>query len=263
MKTRVRKPFKFTQHLPGTSPELIMKRMEHFESNGLFRQTMFGTEIIWNKRLYTFDSKDFLQKKGKRDKEGNLPDHPKKNLFIFGLVKRDAMAYLKTGKFKPQTRLQSIHFNQNFSNTDSRIIGADLDGAYWRIAFQKGVISERTFNHGLRIDDKQLCLAALATLGADKTYRSIRKGRFGNAIEVWKGNDELKEVYKMIRFECYKYMQHLARILGNDYVCYKTDCIYFAHTEQNTATVKAFLKAKKLDFKLVQNFGKFKKELPQ
>jgi hypothetical protein len=52
-------------------------------------------------------------------------------------------------------------------------------------------------------------------------------------------------------------MRELADLLGDDFVAYKTDCIYYLHTSENIRKVKDFLDKKKLDYKMVSDFGHF------
>jgi hypothetical protein len=242
---RHRKLFKFDQIVHGQPATAMLRRMEDRKVNGFVRENMFGKEIIWGTKKFTYNAPGT-----KRNR---------KNLFIFALVKKDALRYVKDRHIKASRRLPSVKWNEALKSKKKKI-GTDVDGAYWMIAYQMGVISENTYQHGIRIDNKALCLAALASLGTDKSYRVIDQGKITDKIITVKGDDLLKEVYKKVRYQCYRYMQQLAKLLGDDFVCYKTDCIYYVDRNGNSQKVKAFLTAKKLDFKMVRNFENFQKE---
>jgi hypothetical protein len=242
---RHKKLFKFEQIVHGQPARSMIKKIHDHEANGYIRENMFGKEIIWGTKKFIYNNPGTKRSR--------------KHLFIFSLVKKDALKFIKDKKIKREQRLPSVQWN-NSNRSKARKVGVDVDGAYWLIAFQMGLIGENTYQHGIRIDNKALCLAALASLGTDKSYRRIKNGQITSEIVTVKGNDQLKEAYKKVRFRCYKYMQELARQLGPDFVCYKTDCIYFLDRAGNSQKVKEFLLSKRLDFKMVNNFEKFRSE---
>lgn len=244
--TRKTKLHKITQHVMTTTPALYLSRMERLRANGHYRETMFGYEICWNNYRYTFDG---LKPKNKKEEKRRISR--KKNLFIFALVARDAKKYIKGHKVLPTAWLPATNYNEKFKKKHAAIIGTDLDGAYWRIALQMGIISEKTYHHGMRIKDKDLCLAALANLGADKAYRIIQNGRMTDKIIVVKGSDILKEVYRRIRHACFDVMQTIAGMLRNDFVLYKTDCIFYVKSEKNILLVTTLLEDNELDYKMI------------
>jgi hypothetical protein len=219
--------------------------MQQLAEDGFIRHNIFGTEIIWNKSRHTYSTV-----KGRRQK---------KHMFIFALAKRDALKYIREHGIKQHNFLPSVVYNKNIKLQGKRLTGADVDGAYWTIAFHLGFISETTYNNGLRIRSKNLCLAALSSLGGDKAYYKIKGGNIvDNEIVVVKGNDDLKEIYKAIRYTCYNYMKELAALLGDDFVCYKTDCIYYVRNKKNNKIVEDYLAEKGLSFKAVNDFKNFK-----
>lgn len=208
-----------------------------FGGDGYFRKNIFGGQLIWGDRLFTMKNKNSMS---------NM-----KHMFIFAHVKKNAVAYGKTHKLKPSKWIASIVWNTNKNNNGKKIVGTDLDDAYWTIAYKKGIISEKTYNHGLRINKKSLCLAALATLGSDKTYQDIKHGVLTGDITIVKGDDNLKLIYQSIRHTCFNYMITLSKMLGDDFVCYKTDCIYYVSTKKNIKMVAEFFESKGLDTKMM------------
>lgn len=235
-----------SKEITAVPASFILNRMKRLEGTGYIRQNIFGTEIIWSGSKLSFTT--------------NKAKKSRKNLFIFALVKKDAVRFLDTYGVIKTKQLPAIHFNKHLKPGKRKIIGTDVNSAYWNIAYQMGVISESTYNHGIRIKDKNLCLAALASLGADKSYRAIKNGILTNDIVIVKGDDRLKDLYQSIRIKCFKYMQQLAKKLGNSFVAYKTDCIYYLDNPGNVKMAQKFFTDKKLEFKMVKEYDEFSKQ---
>jgi hypothetical protein len=89
-------------------------------------------------------------------------------------------------------------------------------------------------------------LAALSTLGSDKKYQRILAGKITQETLIIKGEDDLQRVYVLIRLTCYKYMSQVKKMLGKDFLCYKTDAIYYIDTKENRQKVRDFFKSKDL-----------------
>lgn len=209
----------------------------------MYRENIFGCELIWGEYRYMFPNK-----KGKRSM---------KDLFIFSMVRRDAINYLKKHRVKDSGWVSSITYNPKADVSKRKMIGTDIDGAYWSIAYKMGIISENTYNRGLLIKEKHLLLASLSSLGRDKRYTMMSEGKFTGETVIIKGNDQLKLLYKKIRYKCFGYMKKLARMIGNDFVAYKTDCIYYLHSLENISIVKSFLDSEEIDFKMVRDYNTF------
>jgi hypothetical protein len=104
----------------------------------------------------------------------------------------------------------------------------------------------------LRDEFKSVRLAALSTLGATKKYQIIKNGELINEYKVVEGDENFQKIYKLIRYTCYKYMNQVKKLLGQDFLCYKTDCIYYIDTKENRALVRNFFKQKDLLMKQLQ-----------
>jgi hypothetical protein len=89
-------------------------------------------------------------------------------------------------------------------------------------------------------------LAALSTLGSDKKYQRILAGKITQETLIIKGEDDLQRDYVLIRLTCYKYMSQVKKMLGKDFLCYKTDAIYYIDTKENRQKVRDFFKSKDL-----------------
>lgn len=169
-------------------------------------------------------------------------------MFLFGMVRKDAKKFLKEKKnFKLPTKYSQIEYRGTLDeNLLGKITGTDLNHAYWRIAYNEGVISGNTYLKGLPDKFKAVRLAALSTLGANKKYQIIKNGEITHDLKIITGDAELQRVYMLIRYTCYKYMNQVKRKLGKDFLCYKTDCIYYIDTKENRKKVNDFFKEKEL-----------------
>lgn len=221
----------------------LLKQMEKQKGNGYLKVGTFSNELVWGN--YSYVMSNLAKRKQNAFKKG---------MFLFGMVRKDANAYLKKNKIKLPAQHRQIEYTGEL-NEDllGKITGTDLNHAYWRIAYNIGIISENTYEKGLNDDFKQVRLAALSTMGGKKKYQIIKNGILTKNFKVVEGDEELRKVYTMIRYTCYKYMNQLKKILGNDFLCYKTDAIYYIDTKINRKKVKDFLTEKDLLMKQLEN----------
>lgn len=231
-----------TRYAPKNMETFLMKKIESSKGNGYIKKGTFTNEIVWGKNSYVFSVLD--KKKQQAFKKG---------MFLFGMVRKDAKAYLKKKKITLPKKYSQIEYNGSFNpELFGKVTGTDLNHAYWRIAHNLGIISDLTYMKGLDDKFKSVRLAALSTLGADKKYRIIRNGLITNDVKVIEGDKELQQIYKQIRYTCYKYMNQVKRILGKDFLCYKTDAIYYMDTKENRKKVREFFKQKNLLMKQLE-----------
>ena len=222
-----------------TSEDFIFKRMVEEKANGLIKRGTFTNEIVWGNNSYIFPCMD-------KKRQASF----KKGMFLFGMVRKDVKEYLKTNTIKLPTKFAQIEYNKELNeDVFGKITATDLNHAYWRIAYNLGIISDNTYTKGLNDDFKAVRLASLSTMGANKKYQKIKNGKLLDEYKVVYGDDTLKDVYKLIRLTCYKYMNQVKKKLGRDFLCYKTDCIYYIDTQYNRKIVKDFFKEKDLYMK--------------
>jgi hypothetical protein len=219
-----------------------MKKIEALKGNGFLKKGTFTNEIVWGKNSYIFSVLD--KKKQEAFKRG---------MFLFGMVRKDSKAYLKKNKIKLPKKYSQIEYNGSF-NPDlfGKVTGTDLNHAYWRIAYNLGIITDMTYMKGLDDKFKSVRLAALSTLGSDKKYKIIRNGIITNDLKIIEGDKDLQQIYKLIRYTCYRYMSQVKKILGKDFLCYKTDAIYYMDTKDNRKKVRDFLNQKNLLMKQLE-----------
>ena len=223
-----------TRYAPKSMEGFLLKKIAKLKGNGFIKKGTFTNEIVWGKHSYIFSVLD-----------KNKQDAFKKGMFLFGLVRRDAKAYLKKKPIHLPKKFAQIEYTTSF-NPDlfGKVTGTDLNHAYWRIAHNLGIISDETYMKGLDDRFKSVRLAALSTLGADKKYYIIKNGEITN--------EQLQKIYKLIRYTCYKYMNEVKKRLGTDFLCYKTDAIYYMDTKENRKIVREFFKSKNLLMKQLE-----------
>jgi len=228
------------------SPERFINRLKSKNYSFSVRLGSECTEIVFGDTLFTFTSSN---------------NFPREKLFLFLHVKRDVKKWL-SGKssIEMPVEYQVTKYNPNYPHNES--IGVDLNHAYWRIAFLKGIISEKTYNYGLTEDNKEtkgnikaLRLATLSILGREKVFEVYEEGQKISTFITQKEDPLQKAVFKYIRLVCYDMMNNVAKKLGNDFDCWKTDCIYFYDTLENRKKVIDYFDKKQMPYKILDYFS--------
>lgn len=191
----------------------------HLKKSFKVRSSTNITEIV------TSTGQKIYEHKNQRFKEG---------LYLFGMVKRDVLNYIaENGSIEPYMELPVNYANQKF-NYDNNVIGLDIDNAYWSVAKLKGYISKKTYDKGLEQKDgmKSIRLSCLSTLGKSRVYNVYEDGIYIGDEKV-KEDTELQDIYNDVRFSTYGVMLEISELLGEDFCCWKTDCIFFKDTIEN------------------------------
>ena len=222
--------------LPPKHKKFILKTIKEEGANGYIKNGTFSTEIVWGKKAFVFSNQ------GKRD-TANF----RNGMFLFSMVRKDAARFLANKKFNVPKKYRSIIYNEdNRVDLDAKMTATDLNHAYWRIAYNLGIISENTYLKGLPDKFKQIRLAALSTMGKKKQYNLIKNGEITDDLLVIQGDEKLAEVYTLIRYTCFKYMNDVRKLLGKDFLAYKTDCIYYLDSVENREKVMQYFSNKEL-----------------
>lgn len=216
--------------------ELLLKRLIVQGKNGYIKRGSFTTEIIIKKQTHLFSSKT-------ETKPENFA-----GLFLFSTVRKEAKEFCKK-RFKLPPKYDALVYAKK--PPSGTITGTDLNHAYWRIAYNLGIISEKTYLKGLEKAFKTTRLAALSTLGKGKKYNVIADGKITSETVIIGEDKKLQNVYLLIRYHCYLIMNQLKTMLGKDFVAYKTDCIYYIKTKENIKMVQSFLDDNELLYKQV------------
>jgi hypothetical protein len=231
------------QYFSKKAENVLKRRMQLEEANGLIKLGTFSNELVWDNMSYIFPS---LDKKNQLDF--------KKGLFLFGMVRKDAANFLKKNPvIKLPKKHPSIEYTKDFTKAfEGQLTATDINHAYWAIAYNLKIISAKTYEKGLDNKLKSVRLAALSTLGASKKYYRIKKGVITSDVVLVGGNEALAKVYTLIRLTCFEYMYQVKRLLKKDFICYKTDCIYYIDSKENKKIVRDFFKSKKLGMKQLE-----------
>jgi len=227
-----------TQDYKTKDKELLMLNLIKANGgNGYYRKGNFSTELVWDKKSYMFPS------------DNDVKSYTR-GMFLFGMVRKDAKAFIKSGKtIKVPNKYPTNEYNDNFDKFGFKMGGTDLNHAYWRIAFNLGIISKTTYQKGLDDDFKVVRLSALSTMGKGKDYFVIKEGKLTNEVVKIGYDEDMDNLYKAIRYTCFKYMQILKKMLGDDFICYRTDCIYYVDVPENRKMVREYLKEQNMSMK--------------
>jgi len=220
--------------LRAKSIKHLMKRIELLKDDAYIRKGSYSTDIIWQGRRFVFPN-------------------PKKsvnnNIWIFKAVILDVKKHILTHNIREKKKLPVNNWNISNKSYKGKITATDLDHAYWRIAFLNEYISMKTYLKGLELKDKSLRLSSLANLSSIKEYSLIKDGKLSDEKIVLKYDPILHKVYNNIRYSCYEYMVTIADMLGDDFICYKTDCIYYKDTEANRLMVQDYFDSVAMEWK--------------
>jgi hypothetical protein len=166
------------------------------------------------------------------------------------MVRKDAKNFLKSGGMVDLPKRYPVNeYNDNFDKFEYGMTGTDLNHAYWRIALNLGIITKNTYLRGLDDDFKVVRLSALSTLGKGKDYFVIKDGKITDEVVKIGYNDDMDNLYKAIRYSCFEYMQTIKNMLGKDFICYRTDCVYYVDTKENRKMVRDYFKKENMTYK--------------
>ncbi len=232
---------KIIKYATKETETFILKRMKKEAASGYLKKGTFTNEIVWGAYSYIVPC---------MDKKKQLSF--KKGMFLFGLVRADAKKFLEIhDNIRLPKKYAQIEYAENIKSM-KKVTGTDLNHAYWRIAYNIGVISENTYFRGLNDAFKSVRLAALSTLGANKRYQKIVDGELTDEFYIVEGDNNMQNVYRLIRYTCYKYMNEVKNLLGKEFLAYKTDCIYYIDTAKNRKLVNDFFDKKGLLMKQLE-----------
>jgi len=216
--------------------------IERLKKRGTPYYVRYGTECV----EVIVDEINFFFKKEKR-----FPIH---FLYLFALVRKEARDWVgdKT-KIDLPKESPSVCYNYDFHLGKDKIVGFDLNHAYWRIAKNYGIIKESTYEKALKPEAKAIRLAALSTMGRSKVYEYYKGGEVrDDKKHITQSDKLLMDTYRLIRLSCFDMMREASELLGNDFDCWKTDCIYFRDTPNNRDIMHEYFNSKGLTYKLLE-----------
>lgn len=223
----------------------LLQKIKARKANGFYREGSFSDEVIWQDRKFLFPSPK------KKVSQG---------MWVFRSVMHDVRHYISDKRIREKERLPVNRWNEDLKNFRGKITATDIDHAYWKIAYLQGVLTKNTYTKGLLLKDKSLRLAALANLASYKEYQIIKDGIITNKSVVLRHDPILQKIYNNIRYTCYEHMNILADLLGDQFICYKTDCIYYRDNPKNRELVQTYLDTVELEWKQLIEPERPKKE---
>lgn len=205
----------------------------------LHKQSMSYTLVVGGSS-YTLDSPLF------KDKAFSRSNLTNQDLVFIKKVKRHVLKNKIYVNFLDQYFPSDISYmdvnpnlqNQKFPNA----IEIDVNEAYWKTAYILGIIDEAIYEEGKKGKlGKYTRLVALGALAKRVTKFVYVDGKFSHKEEV---RSELTEnVWYSICKRLSDVMQGAKKILGDDYLFYWVDGIYFINTKANRKKItKYFLK---------------------
>jgi hypothetical protein len=212
--------------------EIMLETIKKRKETAYYREGSFLSEIILGKTKFIFPTSKM-----------------EKGMWIFRSVMLSAQKYANLNIVETKKHYPVNYVNQNFNQSHYDITATDINHAYWRIAFLMGVINQKIYDKGLLLDNKTLRLASLSNLSSKKEYQIIKDGIVTQEYKTLKYDEKLHIVYNNIRHSCYEHMSNIGNLLGNDFICYKTDCVYYVDTLKNREIVHNYLTSNNLLFK--------------
>ncbi len=210
----------------------LVSKLQANKRDFMVRETAFLTQIIYKNEQITFTKKN--------DK------FPSNQLWVFRLVSEDTQRFVDAvmagdKEFVCPEKKPVNATNIDYDDSYGTITGTDVNSAYWTIARNLGIISEKTHDRVMADEYKVVRLAALAILGRNMVYKEFKGGEVQKDPFIYKGSDIFKSLYKAIRYTCYQHMENISLLLGDDFDAYRTDCIYYRDTPDNRKKVYDYL----------------------
>lgn len=222
------------QYLKTSSPKKYVQNLVKNKANFDLRKSSECTEVILDDLHIVFAPQT---------------NFPKNKIYLFNNVKTEVLNWLKNNNIEMPETVNSVEYNFDYDIEEGILAGTDINHAYWRIAYLKGFIKEKTYIAGLETDCKALRLATLSVLGREKKFDKYENGTLTNSFISQEENINLKNIFKYIRLSCFNYMKGASELLGNDFYSWKTDCIYYRDTDENINMVQDYFETHNLTYK--------------
>lgn len=139
--------------------------------------------------------------------------------------------------------------NKKFTN----VVEMDINAAYWKTAYLMGIIDKELYDEGSKENlGKYTRLVALGALAKRQTLYVYEDGKFIRKEEV---RSELTEnVWYSICKRLSDIMQGAKKLLGDDYLFYWVDGIYFVDTPKNRKKITSYFLKHGYEYKEVETF---------
>lgn len=181
-----------------------------------------------------------------KDKAFNSTNLANKDLLFIKKVKRHILKNKIYLNFLDQyfpSDVAYVDVNPTLHNRKiTNVKEVDVDEAYWKTAYLLGAIDEELYEEGKKGNlGKYTRLVALGALAKKETHYIYKNGVYSHKEEI---RSELTEnVWYSICKRFSDVMQGAKQLLGNDYLFYWVDGIYFVNNKTNNAKLtRYFLK---------------------
>lgn len=187
--------------------------------------------IIFDSKLYIYNL--------------NQKKFPPNSSFLFNAVKKSTLKYLKTNYIPSFKKIPSYYWSGK-RETGNKMMGTDINHAYWKIANNIGLITNDLYQVG--IDYKETSLSSLAAMGRSKVFIQYRGFDKINYIRT-KEDGDLINAYEYVRNTCFSYMEEISGAIPDEFNLWKTDEIQYSNTDYAIDTVHNILSSKNVTFK--------------
>lgn len=116
-------------------------------------------------------------------------------------------------------------FVDYFMRGGREVVAVDVKACYWTIAYEMGIINEKTFNK--YFDEKELRLTAIGNLKKPTTSSVYKKGKPIKGSNLYFANPN-EWVWDYIVYRTYKLFEEVDEAVGNEVFLFKTDCFFAA-----------------------------------
>lgn len=163
-------------------------------------------------------------------------------------VKDNFVAMKFVNKNYKNSNIKYIDVNPNIKAGDvvEGVCCLDIKSAYWKTALLMGVISKEIYDKGLSID-KITRLASLGSLAKKKEVYTF-DGEEYKMVDTIRSY-ETENIWFALCARVSEIMQKMINDLGDDFLFYWVDGIYFKRTDENIKKVTEFLDSCSYDIK--------------
>lgn len=202
-------------------------------------------EVVWNK-------------KEKKNLGARFRRHLEKNdlstLWVYNAVKKQARKFIEKNGLPIEPEYSTK--TKDYESVSKLVAGerffcTDLSHCYWRIAYLEGYISGKLYRQLVPKKHKLVRNKALACISSKITEKKYVRGKRVSIEYI--GDKGLEMVYANIRSLSGKMMSEARDLIGDKFLFYKTDGIYYTG-EDTFKVIEEYFKSKKMLFRSMDCF---------
>ena len=193
----------------------------------------FKRQLILSGEDFTVKSTSYTKQLKVNKKTFLFADEPTsyQQLKLINLARTDGLNYLKRKKIK-KIKSKEIPFYKFIDNGggNQKLKGykIDLTSAYWVMAINEGIISEKTNAFFMECNlDKHARLKALGSYATKKHNQLYENGKLtGESVDIF--NEDLRGLYLYICEKVAEVMQIVSYAFRTEAFYYYWDCLFFS-----------------------------------